>query len=573
MYLDHSANAAGMVARFSLIVLLLATFASELRANEAPPQVEPVTSARLTDARKLLVFHGNVVLPDEVYLAILALPEGSAANHDTALLVRKQFQAFLWNAGYDLAQVETAVEHGHIRVDIDEGHLEKILFRGTSSLRTVQALIALNLPQGIFNRPYLERQLARIKRDYGIDIAGWKLVKSIKHKKIGPEIGNIKPSVRPSSPPVAPTGGPFEDLGTWIGHSLIPPRADYELHILFRRRAWSPGMGLVASLSGPDGFKLGLRYKNEGLLIDADRWATEGTLGLATRNRLRDQHSYLAIQRAAAAASWFSPPFLGEFRPALVIREDLTSRQRPDLGLESYLVTRAQAGLALNYDLFVGGNVSIGFGAERDDVFHLEQVDPLAVPLVSPSSDNQPYLDTAVQLTFDPDEIRADRRHEFALAGRQRLGNGAYAYGLATYRYQYIIPVGWHDIWLTSHGAYVWGKASKIPFFEEQSVGGTHVRGVFGSRFFTRRVVSCGLELRYSLTRDVYKIGAFVDSALFGEITPDRRHDRARVVASTGPSFHVLLAAAFQLDIFYAIGVASHGSNERGFGATLNQAF
>ncbi|MDD5224136.1 MAG: hypothetical protein PHE84_09105 [bacterium] len=544
-------------------------------ANEAPSQVGPATSARSTNARTLLVFHGNVVLPDEIYLAILTLPEGSAANQDTADRVRKQYQAFLWSAGYDLARVETAVESSHIRVDIDEGHLEKILFRGTSSLRTVQALIALNLPKGVFNRPYLERQLVRIKREYGIDVEGWKLVESTKHKKIGPEIGNLEYSAEPSRPLVAPTGGMFEGLGTWIGHSLIPSRADYELHILFRRRAWSPGLGLLASLSSPDGFKLGLRYKNEDLLFATDRWATEGTLGLSTRNSLLDQHSYLAIQRAAAAASWFSPPFLDELRPAVVIRGDFTSRQRPDLGLENYRVTRAQAGLALHYDLFVGGNVSLGFGAERDDIFHLEQVDPLAIPLVSPGNDNQPYIDTAVHLTFDPDEIRADRRHEFAIDGRQRLGNGAYAYGLATYRYQYIIPVGWHDIWLTSNGAYVWGKASKIPFFEDQSVGGTYVRGVYGSRFFTRRVVSGGLELRYSLTRDVYKVGAFVDSALFGEITPapDRQHDHARVVASAGPSFHVLIAAAFQLDIYYAIGIASHGSNERGFSATLNQAF
>jgi len=568
MYVDHSANAAGMMARFTLIVLLLVASAGALMADEAPPPAEPAASARISDARQLLVFHGNVALPDEVYLAVIALPEASAADNDTALRVREQCQAFLLNAGYALARVETAVESGHIRVDIDEGHLEKIIFRGTSSLRTVQALIALDLPHGVFNKPYLERQLARAKREYGIDVAGWKLVKSEKRKKIGPEIGDLEPRGKPSSPPGAQAGSPLKGFGTLIGRSLIPPRADYELHILFRRRAWSPGVGLVASLSSPDGFKLGLKYKNEDLLLATDRWAAEGTVGSTIRNRLRDQHSYLAVQRAAAAVSWFSPPFLGELRPALVIREDLTSRQRPDVGLESYLVTRTQAGLALNYDLFVGGSASFGFGAEYDDVSHLEQADLQAAPLVSPSTDKQPYIDTALRLTFDPDELRADRRHEFAIDGRQRLGNSTY--GVATYRYQYIIPVGWHDIWLTSHGAYVWGKA---PFFEEQAVGGTHVRGIFASRFFTRRVVSGGLELRYSLIRDVYKAGVFVDSALFSEITPDRQHNNASVATGVGPSFHILIASAFQLDIFYTIGVVSPGSHERGFGATLNQAF
>ena len=568
MCVDNSVKTARLLARLSLIVLLLATSSGTLMADEAPPQVEPVTSARLTDARRLLIFQGNVVLPDEVYLAIIALPEGSASDNDTAQSVREQCQAFLLKSGYELARVETAVEGNHILVDIDEGHLQKIIFRGTSSLRTVQALMALNLPQNVFNRPYLERKFALLKRDYGIDIAGWKLVKSEKRKKIGPEIVPLESPAKPSSPSGAPSESHFKNLGTLIGRSLIPPHADYELHILFRRRAWPTGAGLVASLSGPDGFKVGLGYKNERLLLSADRWAAEGTLGLTIRNSLRDQHSYLALQRAAAGVSWFSPPFLGELRPALVVREDLTSRQRPDLGLESYLVTRTQAGLALNYDLFVGGSASFGFGAEFDDVSHLEQVDSSAPPLVSAGSDSKPYIDSAVQLTFDPDQIRADRRHEFAISARQRLGSDSF--GVATYRYQYIIPIGWHDIWLTSHGSYVWGQA---PFFEEQSVGGTHVRGIFTSRFYTRRVVSGGLELRYSLIRDVYKAGVFVDSAFFGEISPDRRSESARVVGGAGPSFHILIASAFQLDIYFSISLASGGSNERGFCAMLNQAF
>jgi hypothetical protein len=500
----------------------------------------------------------------------LALPDASAASDATAASVREQCQAFLLHSGYELARVETTIENGHIRVDVDEGRLQKIVFRGTGSLRTVQALIALNLPQGVFNRPYLERQIARIKREHGVDVAGWQLVVSTEHRKIGPEIADLKPLVKPLSPLVAPIGTLAEGIGTLVGHSLIPQRADYELHILFPRRAWSQGVGLVASLGGADGLKLGLRYKNEALLVTTDRWAAEGTVGMATRTSLRDQHSYVAIQRAAAAASWFSPPLLGELRPALVLRGELTSRQRPDVGLESYQVTRVQAGLALSYDLSVGRNVSLGFGAERDDVLSLEQIEPMAAPLVPSGTYNQPYIDTAMQFTFDPDEIRADRRHEFAVGGRQRLAIVGSAYGVATYRYQCVIPVGWHDIWLTSHGGYVWGDA---PFFEEQPVGGTHIRGVFTTRFFARRVVSAGLDLRYSLVRDVYKVGGFFDSALFGEILPERRHDRTRVVGGVGPSFHALIADAFQLNMFYAFGLASRGVSEHAFAATLNQAF
>jgi hypothetical protein len=561
-------NTAGMMARFSLIVFLLAASAGKLPADEAPPPAEPASSARLSEARRLLVFYGNVVLPDEVYLAVISLPEGSAADKDTALRVREQCQAFLLNAGYDLARVEAAAEDGRIRVDIDEGHLEKIIFRGTSSLRTVQALVTLNLSHNVFNRPYLERQLARLKRESGVEVTDWKLIKSEIRRKIGPEIVKLEPPARPAGAPDSSAKSQIKGLGTLIGRSLIPPRADHELHILFKRRVWSTGVGLVASVNSSDGFKLGLRYRDEGLLFQTDRWAAEGTLGLTIRNNLDDQHAYLAVQRAAAGASWYSPPFLGQLRPALVLRGELTSRQRPDLGLESYYVTRAQTGVALSYDLFPGGNVSLGSGAERVDVFDLEQVDPLAASQVSSGTDTQPYLDAALQLTFNPDELRADRRHELTAGGRQRLSDDAY--GVATYRYQYIIPVGWHDIGFTSRGAYVWGQA---PFFEEQAVGGAHIRGIFASRFFARRVVSGGLELRYSLVRDVYKAGVFADTALFSEIDSGRQHSHASVVTGVGPSFHILIASAFQLDLFYTIAVVSPGIREHGFSAVLNQAF
>src|SRR3712207_7850568 len=59
------------------------------------------------------------------------------------------------------------------------------------------------------------------------------------------------------------------------------------------------------------------------------------------------------------------------------------------------------------------------------------------------------------------------------------------AYGLTSYRYQKLFEYGWHDLWLTSRGAYLWGQP---PFIEEQPVGGLHVRGVFNTRFYARRV-------------------------------------------------------------------------------------
>jgi hypothetical protein len=60
---------------------------------------------------------------------------------------------------------------------------------------------------------------------------------------------------------------------------------------------------------------------------------------------------------------------------------------------------------------------------------------------------------------------------------------------------------------------------------------------------------------------------------VFGELDRTTGSERPRVVGSVGPSFHVLIADVFQLDLYYAIGLAGRGEAERGFTAALKQAF
>jgi hypothetical protein len=256
----------------------------------------------------------------------------------------------------------------------------------------------------------------------------------------------------------------------------------------------------------------------------------------------------------------------------LTARGELTSRQRPDIGLESYYATRAQLTLGLSYDLFRGATVALSLGAEELDVFSLRPVDEAAGPAagVGPSSTLRPYLSGTAHLIFDADEIRRDRRTELEFSGRHFPRGAGRGYGITSYRVQRVNEVGWHDLWLTSRGAWLWGT---VPFIEEQSVGGLHVRGVFDERFYAKHVASGGLEVRFSLTRDIYKVGGFADVAVFGEMDRGGGSEKVRVVGGVGPSFHALIADVFQLDLYYAIGLAGHGEAERGFTAALKQAF
>ncbi|HYI02508.1 MAG TPA: hypothetical protein VD972_41610, partial [Hyalangium sp.] len=203
--------------------------------------------------RPPVVFSGNLVLNDEVYLAVLDLPPDFVPDKSGAALVRTRVLSFLRRAGYELARVETAVDGNRILVDIDEGRVEKIILRGQSSLRTVQVLLGLSLPHNIFNRPYLERQLLALRADTGVELERFELVHTSEVPHLGPQVEDLGPIV--------------DDIGRFVGHPLIPPRADYELHILFRRREWATGAGVVAGLSGVDGLRLGLEYRGAGLVF------------------------------------------------------------------------------------------------------------------------------------------------------------------------------------------------------------------------------------------------------------------------------------------------------------------
>lgn len=525
---------------FALLLALASPAAAEEPARQRPP----------------IIFSGNLVLNDEVYLAVLDLPPDFVPDKSGADLVRSRILSFLQRAGYEIARVETAVEGGRILVDIDEGRVEKVILRGQGSLRTVQALLGLSIPHNIFNRPYLERQLAALRAENGLELERFELVHTSTVPHLGPQVEDLGPIV--------------DDIGRFVGHPLIPPRADYELHILFRRREWATGPGIVAGLSGVDGLRFGLEYRGEDLWLSKDRWGATAQLGMKIRSRISDERAYPAITRAIAELQWSTPPLSQRIRPVLTARGELISRQRPDIELESYYATRVQATLGLSYELFRGASIALGLGAEQLDVFGLRPVELEPAAGVRPDSTLRPYLSGTAQLVFDVDEIRRDRHTELEFSGRHYPRGAGRGYGITSYRFQRVSEAGWHDVWLTSRGAWLWGA---VPFTEEQPVGGLHVRGAFDERFYTRRVASGGLEVRFSITRDIYKVGGFADVAVFGELDRATGGERPRVVGSVGPSFHVLIADIFQLDLYYAIGLAGHGEAERGFTAALKQAF
>ncbi|HOX43577.1 MAG TPA: hypothetical protein PK668_08265 [Myxococcota bacterium] len=498
-----------------------------------------------------LVFHGNLVLNDEVYTTVLDLPADAAADRETARLVERRLLRFLLKAGYVLAGVEVEARDGALHVEIDEGKLEKVVFLGAGSLRTLLLKLDLSLPHHVFNRTSLERQLAALGQRHGLPPVTYKLVRTREVAHQGPQLA---------------------DLGDLQGYPVIPEPGRYELHIVLGKSDWGTGLDADLNYDFPDGLELDLAYRGTGLLAERDRWLLGGALGGDLREKLEDGDPYVGLSHAALELRWFTPPLIGRgFRPFLWLEGDLISRQRADLQLEIFYAARLDATLNVGYELARGLMLSLGGGVEEKFVFGLMRVgaDP---PPLEDGARLQPFLVGRVDLVFNPREPRRDRRHHLLLEGRHYWVEEQADFGKVAYLYQLVQGLGWHDLVVRSRGTWLYWRGA-VPFDEEEPVGGRYVRGVFGGRDYVREVGNLTLEFRLSLVRDLFKLSVFNDLALYGELDRVSADERFMLADSFGLGFHALILDTLQLDLYYAFGLDLEREFDHGLSASLTKAF
>ncbi len=493
--------------------------------------------------------HGNWVLIDEVYLAVLDLPSTAKANRATAALVKRRLQDFLYRAGYILAEVKAKVVAGAIEVHVDEGRLEKVIFLGVGTLKTLRLKLDLGLPHNVFNRPNLVRQLKYLGKRHGVSKITFKLVPVRK---------------------VDHDGSQVNDFGKVNGYALVRPCARHHLHIRFGGSDWGTGFGLDLEYDFPDGLTLGGYYKGAGLLFDDDRWRVGSKVGGKFRYGLDDGEPYLALSRAALELKWYTPALVGRgLRPYLWLRSNLESRQRGDLDLEIYYSERLEGSLNLGYEFTDGFMLSVGGGVEERFVFGVEHT-ATATTGVDAGSRFRPFVGGRADLGFETGEMRRDRHHRLVLAGRHYWVEGRHSFGKAVMAYQRVFEIGWHDLWVKSRGAWLWGE---ISFYDEEPVGGRYVRGCFGNKYYVHKVSNLALEFRLSLARDLVKLSIFHDLAVFGELGRVNGGETLRVADSFGLGFHVLILDTFQLDIYYAFGFSSEDEFGHGLAAGLKKVY
>jgi hypothetical protein len=503
----------------------------------------------------LLVFHGNVALVEDVYRSVLDLPAETRATPASARAVALRLRRFLREAGYTLATVNAHVAGEQIMVDIDEGRLDKIIVVGGGAFETLRLRLDLNLQDNVFNQPELRRQLKVLAARVGLADFAYEVV-PVPHVEA--------PRVQLEEFPT------LEELSL----GMVRPGRPYELHILVQPGVFRPGISPELEVDSLEGGGVGATYHSGRLLSPDDRWQVEGRIAGALRQPLDASGSYFTFTRAVGSAEYDAPPIAGLLRPSVHARVDASDRQRPDLNLESYRFATMEAGAQLLLVPDPHLRASVGAGAERRLLF---SVAPKAggAPVAGPQyqvAQTRAFVETGLTLVFDPEALRRDRHHQIDLTARLYGRPGDADQGALSLigSWRKMWPVGWNEIWAESYG---FVRSGYVLFPEEQSIGDTELlRGPFGA-YYTRHVLGVDLEYRYSLMRDVFKLGLFNHAAFYGEIDRTTNGETPALADVVGLGVHALLIDEFQLDAWFGFGWTQRGLFDKGAALAIRQAF
>lgn len=514
-------------------------------------QCGPASAAKPSPSRRgtNLEFQGLAALNEFVLRAALDLPRRVKTDPESVAALTGRVLSFLHESGYELATVQGDLRNDRVVLTVNEGRLDKIVFRDRGTFETLRLKLELNLPGSVFNRPLVEQQLAHLRKKYKLTTARYELVAVAR----SPEDDELL--------------GPFKDVKGI--DAFVPEPGSWELHLFIQQREWQEGWHLHLNLGPPDGAKFDLAYHGANAFMKDDRWSLGGGFGL----RLEKPGRGPFPSRVTAEGRYFAGSvFVKGLRPSISGAFDLRGRRRADVNLERffYMLGAGTLGLTAEVDrvLFLGASA----GLETRHTFGLEPFDA-AIPfeLTRPTSAARTYLLGEVSLTFDPNEPRRDQRHilegeiAYFLTGPDQ---GA----LARMRVRHRIPFffGFHELRFRTQGLLITGDAL---FTDEEPLDNSFVRGVFGDKYYVRRALGLATEFRLSVARDLFKLSLFSDLSLFGDIDRATGDSTPALATSSGFGFHALVLDALQVDVYLGIGVDTRGDVDVGLAAWLLQAF
>lgn len=517
---------------------------------QAPPEPEArsftVTATAALDhvlASDRILVRGNVVLPTQVYRSLVQLPDRWPPTREALDRAARGLRLFLIDAGYLLARVQAKREDDQVVFYVDEGRLERLTFPGKVGLGALRLQLELDLPGSVFNKPSLDEQLLRFAKDYQLQVREYRLVPA-ESAKGGVQLSSLM-EVR--------------------GVPVLPEQGLFELQIFTVEPELPPGLHLELDGRPADGLRARLKYRFQSLVFDDDRLEPSAEVGVRAQDFLGAPKTRRKLSRLAVGLIAYSPRIKDVPVRVLVWPEvRWHSRQRLDLEIQTYDFLFVDPRLLLMIVVSEHLELYLGGGVEYQRLLTLERTG--TTPLVEPFAALQPFLSLKGEMRLGGDITRLDQQHQFELELRQVLALHGDWRSQARGGWSKTFPLGFDELRVGLSGMAVFGR---VAFTDEDRVGDALRGGLFGEEIYCDGVATAALEFRWSLFRELYKVGVFHD----GAVCHSGIDDRWRVADAFGISFHALLLNTFRLSISVAQGFASGGRSDQGLSLALSQVF
>ena len=499
-----------------------------------------------------------------------------------------------------------------LKIYIDEGMLDKIIFLNMDDFTTLYLKVAFRLKHKIFNYYTVQEKLDKLKQGKRWKDITWQLKPVKEYDKSFFQLDRdlSLPLIGKKVLPFFDRYSPQYDLIIIFSKYINPYTADDK--IIDKKKLGEPdkkgaaGQKIGKKIKKPvlnkfdyglkvnyyKGFIPYLKYYHLSLIAPGDFFMGETSVGIMyglDRKFTRPpRETYFNFN-----ANYFFPPtFKDIFTP--LIRADLfqSKAARPDLNLISYNYLLLNAMLAPGITILSKFNIFTGYGVESAFVFHstlnkyiIYKYDPYQFIFgsntmrdvqalrdlytfyrkVNDHTEVYNYLEAGFIYDFSKKktkiyELRKNRlKKEIALIYDfyflYKIFNKIRLVGVYEHEFK--------DRSIYSGMIYYQYSFGKTPFYHETSVSSLAFKGFQRTSYFSKNVLAQSNEYRISVYKDFLYVGAYFDMTVFEGSGRDIKGAQFGIVG--GPTMRLLLLDHFELYLQYGWDYLISNKNNAGY--------
>lgn len=410
---------------------------------------------------------------------------------------------FYHDNGYTIARVLLVRETlSSITVFVDEGRLNRIVFKNLNSLDTLRIQYDFSLPNRIYHKQTVEKQLEKLKKKYAIKDFIVTLQESKDYSSALFQIDRLSRPFTNGKLPFIPT---------------IPLTPDPHYDLIITIVSFSPEESGGVTYGLDTSFSLGLipyaRYTHHNLISMGDSFRigfkTGFMYGLDGNFTSLPYNTFNQIKSTYNFRSHFD----GLFIPRISSEVYNSKAGRKDLGLDQYNYVRVNVLAEPGFIPIERLKVYPGYGVEK--VFILQAVENPDAAVTQPNIAKDTQVWHFIGLQANIDLIPFSLKHT---TGR-KITLEVYRYQNTTHFYKVgidtIVKFEFFNFDLfVFQGDYTYLN-DPVPFYYEEPVSTRTFKGFMGKDYHTTHIARASFEYEISIYRDFIYTGVYNDFTAF----------------------------------------------------------